>query len=81
MKVTLLYFHRAREAAGLTTETVDLGPGPTAADALEWAAQAHPALRDLKPVLRLAVNEEYAAPNRRLLEGDVVALLPPVSGG
>ncbi len=28
-----------------------------------------------------AVNQEYSRPERELVEGDVVALFPPVSGG
>ncbi len=31
--------------------------------------------------LAVAVNQEYARRDRVLLEGDEVALLPPVSGG
>ena len=31
--------------------------------------------------LLYAVNQEYAAPDRRLADGDEVALIPPVSGG
>ena len=33
------------------------------------------------PGLLYAVNREYAQPERELHEGDVVALIPPVSGG
>jgi molybdopterin converting factor small subunit len=31
--------------------------------------------------VRIAVGDEFAAPDREIQEGDVVALLPPVSGG
>jgi molybdopterin converting factor small subunit len=31
--------------------------------------------------MRIAVNEELAAGDHRLSDGDVVALLPPVAGG
>ena len=41
---------------------------------------AYPAFVDLKSVL-VAVNEEYAQPDYLIKENDVVAIIPPVSGG
>jgi MoaE-MoaD fusion protein len=38
-------------------------------------------LGDEPPGLLYAVNKEYAEPDRKLADGDVVALIPPVSGG
>jgi MoaE-MoaD fusion protein len=38
-------------------------------------------LGDEPPGLLYAVNKEYAEPDRELADGDVVALIPPVSGG
>jgi MoaE-MoaD fusion protein len=43
-----------------------------------WAALN---LGDEPPGLLYAVNKEYAEPDRRLSDGDEVALIPPVSGG
>lgn len=81
MKIHLLYFHRTREAAGRASETAELWPGVLAADALAWAAARHPGIEEIRSMLRLAVNEEYASADRPLQEGDTVALLPPLSGG
>ncbi len=41
---------------------------------------AYPQLRQLASVV-VAVNEEYAQPDRVLQPTDEVALIPPVSGG
>ncbi len=38
------------------------------------------ALRDLS-VIRVAVNQDYVGPDHPLVEGDEVALFPPVTGG
>src|SRR5580658_5863380 len=44
------------------------------------ARLAADALADLE-VVRVAVNQDYAAPDRVLAAGDEVALFPPVTGG
>jgi MoaE-MoaD fusion protein len=81
MRVTLLYFAAARERAGKASEVVDLPEGATAADAREAACAAHPSLRPVADKLRLAVDQEFSAADRKLRDGAEVALIPPVSGG
>jgi molybdopterin synthase catalytic subunit len=44
-------------------------------------ATEYPAILTLVSFLKIAVNHEYADGERVLVEGDEVALLPPVSGG
>jgi molybdopterin synthase catalytic subunit len=60
---------------------VEVPEGATAGSVLDRLIAEHPTLRELAPVLRLAVNQEYAERNRALAAGDEVAVLPPVSGG
>lgn len=81
MRVTVLYFAAARERAGRSSETIDLGEGATAGDALAAACERHPALRAVAGKLRLAVDQEFAPLDRKLRDGGEVALIPPVSGG
>jgi len=81
MRVTLLYFAAARERAGCSSETLQLDPGATLADALAAACAAHPALAGIANKLRLALDREFAAVSAPLREGAEVALIPPVSGG
>ena len=52
-------------------------------DGIERVSDVWPALRlgDEPAGLLYAVNREYAEPERELLDGDEVALIPPVSGG
>jgi molybdopterin synthase catalytic subunit len=81
MRVTILYFAAARERAGLASEALELPEGATAAQALAAACDRHPALQAVATKLRLAVDEDFAQPGRKLTEGCQVALIPPVSGG
>jgi MoaE-MoaD fusion protein len=74
VKVRVRLFAGLRERAGWSER--ELEEVEQVADV--WAALglgAEPA------GLLYAVNKEYAAPDRRLADGDEVALIPPVSGG
>jgi molybdopterin synthase catalytic subunit len=58
-----------------------LPDGATVGALLDHLIAAHPALASLRANLRVAVNQEFAALDRVLADGDEVALIPPVSGG
>ena len=79
--MTILYFAAARERAGVSSESLDVPDDATAALALARACERHPVLEALAPGLRIAVDQEFSGPERRLREGSEVALIPPVSGG
>jgi MoaE-MoaD fusion protein len=81
MKVEVLYFAVVRERLGRDSEAVELPAGATAASLIGELERRHPALAALRPAIKLAVNEEFAPPDRVLADGDVVALIPPVAGG
>jgi molybdopterin synthase sulfur carrier subunit len=83
MKV--LYFAAIRSRLGVADEDLALPPGvATVGELVAWQRGRGPAyaevFRDLK-VVRVAVNEEYAGPERCLSPGDEVAFFPPVTGG
>ena len=79
--MTLLYFAQARRVTGVPSETL-AAPSPLTADQL-WAEilRRHPDLALLHPVIRLARNGEFAAPDTLFHPDDEIALIPPVSGG
>ncbi len=81
MRVLVLYFAAAREAACRSSETLELDDGATIATLLEVVGRAHPGVARLAPALRTAVGERFAPPAHVLEPGDTVALLPPASGG
>lgn len=79
MKITVKLFAHLRAAAGSAQVSVDLPGTPTAADAALAITTLYPAV-DITGAM-VAVNARYAKASTPLADGDVVALLPPVSGG
>ena len=81
MQITLLYFQMVRKCTEMETETISVEAGCTVGALISHLQQRHPGLRDMTAGLLIAVNEEHAAESRVLAENDVVALMPPFSGG
>jgi len=81
MDVTVRLFASLRERAGAGTVALQLGDGATVADAIEQLrAGALAGLPDNAPFVT-AVAREYVKSDHRLVQGDELALVPPVSGG
>ena len=76
MRITVKLFAGLRERAGESKRELELDAGARVADV--WQPLG---LGEEPEGLLYAVNKEYAPPERRLSEGDEVALIPPVSGG
>jgi molybdopterin converting factor subunit 1 len=81
MRVTVLYFAGARDAAGVSEEPIELESEATIARALAVVVAKHPALAPHVPRLRVARNETFAQVEDGLEDGDVLAIIPPVAGG
>ena len=81
IRVKVIYFAQAREAAGTRGEEFSLGEQPSVRTALSKAFEAHPKLRALEKAIKVALNEEITREDVPLHEGDRVALLPPVVSG
>jgi molybdopterin synthase catalytic subunit len=73
-------FASLADRAGTAELSLELPEGLTAGELWEQVAAAVPGLASAGRPL-VAVNLEYAAPDRVLREDDAIALLPPVSGG
>lgn len=89
-QVTVLYFGGLKEALRCARDTVSLDEGQTGIAALyERLCQRHGRLPSLLTNVRIALNEEFLdgagqvplLSDVTLAEGDVVAFIPPVTGG
>ena len=81
MTIDVLLFAQLREKIGRERLTVTLGDSQTVAAALDNLAAQHAPIAALRDQLAVAVNEKYARLDQVLQPGDVIALIPPVSGG
>ena len=88
MKIHVLLFASAREAAGGVSElTLEVPADSDTQRFRTLLAQQIPALTKLllqdQDAITLALNQEYVAAGQvlPLKEGDTVALIPPISGG
>ncbi|MGH2402146.1 MAG: molybdenum cofactor biosynthesis protein [Candidatus Limnocylindria bacterium] len=80
MRVEVRCFASLRELAQDRCE-LELAEGASVADAWTAMAERHPGLRPHRPYVRAARNGAYAGWEDALADGDVIAFLPPVSGG
>jgi len=76
VRITVKLFAGLRERAGESERDLELDAGARVGDV--WSPLG---LGEEPEGLLYAVNKEYAPPDRRLSDGDEVALIPPVSGG
>jgi molybdopterin converting factor subunit 1 len=79
--VRVLYFAVIRERLHLDVELVELPVGATLDALVTELVRLHDVLGGLLAVCKVAVNQEFAGGDRVLLDGDEVALIPPVAGG
>lgn len=78
--VSVRFFARYRDLAGISACEVELAEGATVGDLIAQLRADH-RLESLPPNPFVAVNRVYADFGQLLTSGDEVALIPPVSGG
>lgn len=81
MHVVVSFFGPAATAAGVREASVVLEEGTLASLRSSLAAQFGDQFADLVAVSRFARGAELLARDADLVDGDRLALLPPVSGG
>ena len=80
MKVTVIYFAALRDAVGCSEEELELSAQQmTAMELVAQLLTRHPGLT--MDGVRVAQNEEFVDLDAPIQGGDVIALIPPVSGG
>jgi MoaE-MoaD fusion protein len=81
MHVRLLFFATLKDIIGAREMQLDVPAGSTVADVLTHLEGSYPRMKDYRPVVLTAINEEYVERGTRIEDGDEVAIFPPVSGG
>ena len=81
MQVKLLFFATLKDIVGARQLQIDVPAGSTIGDLLTRLEGSYPRIKDYRPVLLTAINEDYVGKDARISEGDEVAIFPPVSGG
>ena len=82
MQVSVLFFAALRDRVGQSSLVLELPPEVRTVSSLsDHLEHSISALGGQLGSVRFAVNEQFAEPSLRLSDGDVVALIPPVSGG
>jgi molybdopterin converting factor subunit 1 len=82
MTISVLYFAAVRDLVGLAEETLELPPAVTTMASLATHLTGlHPELEGRLGPVRFARNETFASLAEPVVDGDVVALIPPVAGG
>lgn len=79
INLTVCYFAGFREHAGVSQESVRL-KASTAADVFSQLKERHGSSEPLGHC-KVAINDEMAAWDSAVSEGDTVLLFPPVAGG
>ncbi len=80
MRIVVRCFATLREAAA-DRSNLELPEGTAISDAWDALVTMHPGIAPHRPYVRAARNGVYAAWDDHLADDDVIAFLPPVSGG
>ncbi|MGH9400539.1 MAG: MoaD/ThiS family protein, partial [Terriglobia bacterium] len=81
MKIKALFFGLAHDLTGMAEEVTEVPEGESLGGLWKRYQERFPRLGRVADSLLIAVNESVAEHSRVLKDGDVVAFLPPVSGG
>ncbi|KAG9136000.1 hypothetical protein Leryth_015880 [Lithospermum erythrorhizon] len=81
VEIQVLFFARARDVTGLSEMQLKVSSGTTADGCLHKLIAKFPGLEEIKECLVLALNEEYTPGSTNVKDKDVLAIIPPISGG
>lgn len=81
MRVRVRFFAALRERFGASEIRLELSEGTDVAAVLARLAADYPGVALMQQRFTVAVNRSFAKHDRVLVDGDEVALIPPVSGG
>lgn len=80
MKIRVLFFGMSKDIVGKNQVSLEFDDELSIAEFRQRLTKHFPGLKKM-PTFAIAVNEEYAEEGRLISPNDVVAIIPPVSGG
>ena len=80
MKVKVLYFSQVKDKIGKNEEEIEF-EGKTLKDLVDVLAKKYPDIKEILKGSMFAVNESYETMDYNLQDNDMIAIIPPVSGG
>lgn len=80
MKIQLLFFGITTDLTGRSSQSFEVKENTTIKDLKNNLIAEYPNLKNINE-FAIAVNEEYANEDVIIKNSDVVAIIPPVSGG
>jgi molybdopterin converting factor subunit 1 len=83
MKILIKFFASVREAAGMTEYSLHLDDVSevSSSEILEKLLTIFPDLSGYTANISMAINKKYISEIVPIIDGDEVALIPPISGG
>jgi molybdopterin synthase catalytic subunit len=81
VRVKVLFFGQLKDIAGRSEDSAEVQAGATLESLFDHYAAQFPRMRDLRPSIVIARNQQFAHSATPMSEGDEIAFLPPVSGG
>jgi len=81
MRVTIECYGASARWCGSDAIALDLADGATGNDALDALAARYPDFAARRDTVAIAAGDAIASPTAPLADGDVIALIPPVSAG
>ncbi len=80
MKLKILFFGITTDLVGASNLDLEISEASTVADFKNLLKKKYPQLENMDSYA-IAVNESYATSDLILHRNDIVAIIPPVSGG
>ena len=80
MKIKILFFGMSKDLAGTNGMNIQVEKEITAKDVRELLLRNYPSFSSMD-TFSIAVNESYADDGFKINDNDVIAVIPPVSGG
>ncbi|HIW31927.1 MAG TPA: molybdopterin converting factor subunit 1 [Candidatus Paenibacillus intestinavium] len=78
--ITVRYFAGLKEITGTEQDYLPI-TSMTVGELIEWASNTYDGFSNAAHSILVAINEEYVQRNKEIQSGDIVAFIPPVSGG